>query len=163
MDPLRPLTCSTKIARMAHRGRHGHLQPWARPFVRALLVAFVVCGLFGIEAWPLSGFRLFSSPRGDDWTSWRLIVVGETGDRTRLPVQSLPRHYGGLSFVARRISSMDPVDRERVCRTWIQAAESMNLDVEAIEVERLDHTVMPRDGNRPAVPPRRATVHVCLA
>ena len=41
------------------------VQPWARPFVTTLLGAFVLCGLFGIEAWPLSGFRLFSAPRSD--------------------------------------------------------------------------------------------------
>src|SRR5206468_2883631 len=36
---------------------------WAKWFVSLFLTAFVVCGVVGIEAWPLTGWRLFSHVR----------------------------------------------------------------------------------------------------
>jgi hypothetical protein len=68
-------------------------QPWARPFVAVLLAAFVTCGVLGIEAWPLSGFRLFSAPRGAVTTGWRLIAVTADGERVRINVSRLGAAY----------------------------------------------------------------------
>ncbi|HEX7147705.1 MAG TPA: hypothetical protein VF512_09355, partial [Actinomycetota bacterium] len=36
---------------------------WARWFVGAYLAVFVVCGVVGLEAWPLTGWRLFADAR----------------------------------------------------------------------------------------------------
>src|ERR671914_45223 len=45
--------------------RHAPDQPprWARRFVAAYLAVFLVCGLAGFEAWPLTGWRLFADAR----------------------------------------------------------------------------------------------------
>ncbi|HKZ75754.1 MAG TPA: hypothetical protein VJ259_03740 [Actinomycetota bacterium] len=41
-----------------------------RAVVAVFLSAFLVCGLAGVEAWPLSGFRLFSHLRTDRPEGW---------------------------------------------------------------------------------------------
>src|SRR6478735_5308554 len=33
---------------------------WVRGFVALFLIAFLLCGVFAIEAWPLTGWKLFS-------------------------------------------------------------------------------------------------------
>lgn len=55
------------------------VSPRIRWFVRTFLLIFVVCGMARIEAWPLTGWRLFSHVRKPVQTSWRAVVVAPSG------------------------------------------------------------------------------------
>jgi hypothetical protein len=48
---------------MRHAVEHPSPPAWTRRFVAVFLAAFVVCGIFGLEAWPLTGWRLFADAR----------------------------------------------------------------------------------------------------
>src|SRR6266536_519518 len=53
--------------------------PWARRFVWAFLAAFVIAGVFGIEAWPLTGWRLFADARTAKQVSWQGVTAAPAG------------------------------------------------------------------------------------
>jgi hypothetical protein len=138
-------------------------QPWARPFVAVLLAAFVTCGVLGIEAWPLSGFRLFSAPRGAVTTGWRLIAVTADGERVRINVSRLGAAYRGFGFVARSFEDLTPPERAAVCGVWLRAAASIGIDAARLMLVKVEQLLEPRDQNGPLTEPRRTTEATCSA
>lgn len=136
-------------------------QPWAQPFVALLLAAFVVCGLFGIEAWPFSGFRLFSAPRPPAWSSYHGVVVGLDGRTSRLRVSSLPAAYRGFGLAAARLTSQPRPKQLAVCRAYADAVGSAGLPVGELRIYRVAHVVLPREGGRPTTPVTRTLVARC--
>src|SRR6266511_4560771 len=64
--------------------------PWARRFVWAFLAAFVIAGVFGIEAWPLTGWRLFADARTAKQVRWQGVTVDAAGRERPIPWDALP-------------------------------------------------------------------------
>jgi hypothetical protein len=138
-------------------------QPWARPFVVMLLAAFVTCGLLGIEAWPLSGFRLFSAPRSSLSTGWRLVAVTTDGEHVPVNVSRLGAAYRGFGFVARSFEDLTPPERAAVCGVWLRAAASIGIDAARLMLVKVEQLLEPRDGNGPLTEPHRTTEATCSA
>jgi hypothetical protein len=135
---------------------------WTRAFVGLFLTAFVLCGLLGIEACPLSGFRLFSHLRTADRTAFVVVTVDDHGLETPIPFGRLPAAYRGSGFVARDLPSLSSEERLSTCRVWIDVAErELGRDVAEIRIYRLDITVLPRTGERAASRPARSLVYDC--
>lgn len=126
-----------------------------------LLAAFLICGVFGIEAWPLSGFRLFSAPRGPISTGWRLVAVGPDGVERSVSVWRLGAAYRGFGFVARTFLDLPPEDQAATCEAWLRATASIGIDAEMLRVVTLDLPLVPRDERGPLVEPRRTVVATC--
>jgi hypothetical protein len=57
------------------------------------LVLLVVAGLRSTEAWPLTGWRLFSGVRTDHQTGWSFETVDPSGATAPLSLSSLPLGY----------------------------------------------------------------------
>lgn len=136
-------------------------QPWARPFVAALLIAFLTCGVLGIEAWPLSGFRLFSAPRSSVATGWHLVAVTAEGAEVPVNVSRLGAAYRGYGFVARSFHELPQPERIAVCRAWLRAAASMGIHAAALQLVRVDQPLVPRNDRGPLAEPRRTIVATC--
>jgi hypothetical protein len=137
---------------------------WTRAFVGIFLTAFVICGLLGIEAWPLSGFRLFSHLRTADHTALIGVTVDDEGVETPIPFGRLPAAYRGFGFVARDLPSLTSRERLSTCRVWMTAVErELERDVAGVRIYRLDVPVLPRAGERPASRPARSLVYGCSA
>ncbi|MDQ4098050.1 MAG: hypothetical protein M3144_09310, partial [Actinomycetota bacterium] len=60
-----------------------------RVFVVCFLGLFLSCGFLGIEAWPLTGFKLFSHVRGDGLPGWEAVSVGGAGRERLIDFASL--------------------------------------------------------------------------
>ena len=138
------------------------VQAWARSFVALLLTGFVVCGLFGVEAWPFSGFRLFSAPRLSTWSSFHGEMIDPDGGVSRLRVASLPTAYRGFGLMASRLSSQPGPDRRAVCRAYANAALAAGVPVEELGIYRDEHDVLPRDGTRPTTPVASTLLTRCV-
>jgi hypothetical protein len=136
-------------------------QPWARPFVTVLLAAFVTCGALGIEAWPLSGFRLFSSPRSSVTTGWRMIALTPDGEQVPVNVSRFGPAYRGFGFVARSFDDLSAQERSAACRAWFKAAAAIGIDAAALQLVRVDQTLLPRDDEGPLAEPRHTIVSTC--
>src|SRR6266511_3523031 len=76
--------------------------PWARRFVWAFLAAFVIAGVFGIEAWPLTGWRLFADARTAKQVSWQGVTVDAAGRARGGDVRAV-RIYQVETDVSRRV------------------------------------------------------------
>jgi hypothetical protein len=138
-------------------------QPWARPFVAMLLAAFVTCGLLGIEAWPLSGFRLFSAPRSSLTTGWRLVAITTTAEQVPLNVSRFGAAYRGFGVVARSFDDLAPPERAAVCGAWLRVAASTGVDAAGLMLIKVEQQLEPRDRNGPLTEPRLTVEATCSA
>ncbi len=91
-------------------------------FVLTFLALFVVCGLFGIEAWPLTGFELFSHPRHDRIPGWEARAVDGSGAEQLIDFTALGRAYRGGLAVMRGFPRLSYEQRLEACRAWLAAA-----------------------------------------
>jgi hypothetical protein len=136
---------------------------WARWFVGAFLLAFVVCGLTGIEAWPLTGWRLFSHVRTEHQTTWRAAAVDAAGGERGVAFAGLPVAYKGFTLIMSRFDELSVARREETCRAWARAVGRSGQDIESLRLYRLDRDLVPRRAGRPATPAGQTLAYECDA
>jgi hypothetical protein len=131
-----------------------------RAFVVVFLSAFLLCGLFGFELWPLTGWRLFSELRTDRQVTWRATVVAEDGE-TQIAFAELPRAYRNFPLVMRTFSSLPPAEQAAACRAWLGAARREHPRASAVRIYRVDWYLSHRHGSREGPPPRSTLLLAC--
>ena len=134
------------------------VSPGVRWFVRIFLAAFVTCAIFGIELWPLTGFRLFSHLRHEHVAAWQAETVDADGVAAPLELTELPRAYQGLGPVMDGFSSRSDGDRDDMCRAWLEEARRIRPGVREVRIFRVEWDALPRRGPRPARITRRLAV-----
>ncbi len=139
-------------------GSDDHVQPWSRRFVVAFLFVFVVCGVVGVEAWPLTGWRLFSHARGPHQVSWQAVAV-EGSSRHVVVFSRLPWAFHGFSLVMDRFDRLSASRRAETCQAWRTAERRHDgRTVTALQLFRVE-----RDLRTPAEPGSRTLVFRCPA
>ncbi len=128
---------------------------WARRFVWACLAVFVLAGLFGFEAWPLTGWRLFADARTARQLSWQAVTVDGAGRELPVPFAGLPIRYQGNVQVLKRYPERPPSEQAAICRAWADAVRARGGDVREVRIYRLEVDVSQRLGDRGAPPTRR--------
>jgi hypothetical protein len=134
---------------------------WAGWFVRSFLAAFVVCAVVGIEAWPLTGFRLFSHLRYANQTEWQAFAVRPDGSEAWLPLSRVHGGYNGFPLVMKSFASRTPEQRTNMCRAWTVAAAALQETTVAIRIYTIERRLEPRNGRHAAHPPRRTLAYTC--
>jgi hypothetical protein len=132
-----------------------------RWLVRCFLVAFVACGLFGLEVWPLTGFTFFSRLRTDTRIIWVADTVGPSNHETPLWFTDLPRAYQGFGLIMRGFAKLSPTARAATCQSWLAEARRVRSPVNAIRIYRVTWRALPRVGEGPAPPPSRVLTYAC--
>jgi len=95
------------------------LAPWpARAFVIAFTVAIAVCGAFSIEAWPLTGWRLFSRERPQIAMGWTATSVDRRGKETPIDFRRFPSANQYFISVMSTYGSLSRGEQEATCRAW---------------------------------------------
>ena len=118
----------------------------ARLFVGGFLALFALCGVVGIEAWPLTGWRLFSEVRRPTQVGWQAVTVDTAGGERAVPFERMPRGFSGALHVMGRLPSAPATEQRAVCRAW--AAEVERLGAPAPAAVRVYRTVFSvRDGS----------------
>jgi hypothetical protein len=130
----------------------------------AFLVAFVVCGLGGFEAWPLTGWRLFADARQRVQHARLAVAVDMAGAERPIPFAELPAGFHGNVQVLRGFGALPVARQAAVCDAWAGALRARGWLVAEI---RIDDTVTdvgdrrgPRSASRGAAP-RRTPRWVC--
>jgi hypothetical protein len=132
----------------------------SRWFVRAFLAAFFLCAILGLEAWPLTGFRLFSQLRHETRTMWVADTVSPGGEAP-LWFTQLPRAYQGFSLIIWRFGRLSPASKRAACAAWLFEARRVRQGVTAIRIFRVAWRALPRRGIRSVQPPSSALAYVC--
>ena len=91
----------------------------------ALVAAVAACGLGGVEAWPLTGWRLFSERRGPVATRLEARTVADDGTEAPVPFGRLPHAYSGSGPVLQEMASQRPEEREPACGAWAAATSEL--------------------------------------
>ena len=95
------------------------LAPWpARALVVAFTMAIVVCGAFSIEAWPLTGWRLFSKERQQIAPGWMATSVDARGKETPVDFGRFPRADRYFISVMSTYGALSRDEREATCQAW---------------------------------------------
>jgi hypothetical protein len=131
-----------------------------RLFVAVFLSAFILCGFLGIEAWPLTGWRLFSHLRTSTLTTWQAQTVDVAGRATPLRFGQLPRAYRNFALIMKNFVAQPPGEQAAACADWAQAARDEGRQVQAVRIYRLQWDLSQRVDDR-ARPTGRRLVYSC--
>ncbi len=140
---------------------HRRAPRFARPFAVTYIAAVIACGVLTIEAWPLTGWQLFSHVRSDEQVGWKAVAVDGAGRAHDYPLARLGDGYRGFPFVVGELSSRPAGERATICRAWVRGArELIGVDASAVRIYELRWRLSERRGSR-AAPPQRRLRYVC--
>ncbi|MEA2520773.1 MAG: hypothetical protein QOI81_419, partial [Actinomycetota bacterium] len=105
-------------------------------FVRSYLGVFVFCALVGLELWPFTGFRLFSSLRTEQQIVWQADTLGADGKETPVVFQDLPRAYQGYQLIMPRFPSLSPAQKLATCSAWLDELRLSDPSASALRMYR---------------------------
>jgi hypothetical protein len=94
-------------------------------------------------------------------TGWRLVALTTDGEQVPVNVSRLGAAYRGFGFVARTLHELPASERAAVCGVWRRAAASIGIDAAAVQLVRIDQSLVPRDDDGPLAEPRRTIVSTC--
>jgi len=133
---------------------------WARRFVGVYLALFVVCGVAGFEAWPLTGWRLFADARPARQPGFQAVTVDGRGHETPIPFRDLPVGYRGDVQLLKGFAALPPARQAAVCQAWAAAVRDRGGEVAEVRIYQTVTDVSRRVGDRGA-PPERALRFTC--
>jgi hypothetical protein len=121
-------------------------------FVGAFLGLFLLSGLIGVEAWPLTGWSLYSRLRhGEQW-GWQVLAVGPDGGERPVELQRLPAAFHGVNYFLGGFAGRPPAEKESACLALGGAARAKYPDTVGLAVDRVRYHVR-TDLDRPPDPP----------
>ena len=142
-------------------GAGERVSPLVRGFVAAVLVAFLVCGILVIEAWPLTGWKLFSHLRHAQRGGWQVFTIDPAGRQTRVNFATFPRSDRHLSLIMRDYPRRSRAAQEAVCQAWAGRVRSQGRQVAGVRIYRTVVDLHGHRGQRRPPPPRRRLAYLC--
>jgi hypothetical protein len=131
-----------------------------RAYVGALLSLLIVFAAIDIEAWPLTGWRLFSTIRDDTQTGWVVEATDVEGDSRIVSFEELPPSYRNAAWVVAQLPNASVEKREAVCNAMLAAVVDVEPDTVSVRVARDRAQLEERDGEW-AVQHDLETLHTC--
>jgi hypothetical protein len=118
----------------------------ARIFVAVLFVLLLVPGLVGFDAWPLTGWRLFSLSRDADQTRWVLEAVDAAGERRVVSLEELPLGYRHAEWPMADLPGASTARRDAVCAALLDAVVDVHPSTVELTLSRDAARLIERDG-----------------
>ena len=122
--------------------------------VVGFLLAVLACGVLEVEAWPLSGFRLFSQVRTGTEVRWELVAVDAVGAERPVDLASMGRGFRQSLHQLPALAVGPVAAREAACEGWFGAAGAS--DPAAFRVYRSVYERSSPSSSSSAAPVQRA-------
>jgi len=132
----------------------------ARWLVGTLLVLLLVPGLVGFDAWPLTGWRLFSLARDETQTLWVLEAVDGGGSPRRVDLEELPLRYRHAEWPMADLPGASTARRQAVCEALLAAVVDVEPATAELRIARDAARLEERDGEWTVVDDLEV-VHAC--
>jgi hypothetical protein len=133
-----------------------------KAFVAAFLAAVLLCGVVVVEAWPLTGWRLFSHLRKPRQLGWQATTVSSTGKEARIRFATFPKAYRHLPLIMRDFALKTEGQQEGICRAWAsQVQRHTGRGVRQVRIYRTVVDLRRHQGRRTRVRPRRRLRYTC--
>ena len=101
---------------------------YVRRFVVALLVLLCVPAVIGFDAWPLTGWRLFSLARDNSQIRWVADVIRSDGDVVTVDFDELPIAYRHAEWPLAELGGAGKERRDDVCLALLDGVQEHRLD-----------------------------------
>ena len=118
----------------------------ARILVGILFLLMLVPGVIGFDAWPLTGWRLFSLSRGAEQSFWVLEAVDADGDRRVVSLEELPLRYRHAAWPMAELRGASDDERDELCTALFNAVVDVHPDTDELVIARDDARLVERDG-----------------
>ncbi|MFD2793876.1 hypothetical protein ACFS27_10005 [Promicromonospora vindobonensis] len=105
----------------------------------ALLLAVAIAG---VDFWPFSAYRLFSTVRSDATSSQQLVVSFADGTERAVSCVDHPVLRETMRFVP-KLAVIDARTRDVMLDTWFADCDIDGADVVRVRIDRVDRTVDP--------------------
>ncbi|MGH9214018.1 MAG: hypothetical protein ACRD2C_25595 [Acidimicrobiales bacterium] len=132
----------------------------ARWFVGLILAALVIPGLAGLEAWPLTGWKLFSLSRDESQTVWVLESVAAGGATREVSLEDLPLGYRHAEWPMSELLDASMPRRERACDALLAAIVDLHPATTELRLVR-DHQQMVAEGGDWVITHDPEEFHTC--
>ena len=126
-----------RARRLAHRARR-----LARGVTYGAPALLLVVALLGIDFWPFSAYRLFSTVRSDATSSQRLVVSFGDGTEQAVSCVDHPVLRETMRFVP-QLPVVDTKTRDVMFDTWFADCGIDGADVVRVRIDRVDRAVDP--------------------
>jgi hypothetical protein len=114
----------------------------------------------GLEAWPLTGWRLFADARQARQPGFQAVTVDRADRETPIPFRDLPAGYRGDVQVLKGFASLPSARQAAVCQAWATAVRERGGEVAEVRIYQTVTDVSQREGDRGA-PPARSLRFTC--
>lgn len=121
---------------MAQGGGTGGPTRLQRRLVFGTLGLLLASGLMGIEAWPLSAWRLFSEPRRAEQGGWVLRAVDAEGTATPIGLARLPLGYRFVGRSLEDLPAQPTGEGTELCQVLLGAVREVHPTATRLEVLR---------------------------
>lgn len=130
-------------------------------FIAAFLGLFLLGGLVGIEAWPITGWKLYSEIRHGERLDWQVLGVDGQGVEVAIPPDAFPPGYPGVNYFLRRFDWQSDAERRSACRALGEAARAREIYVARMRLYRVLSAVRPGTHGSATAPPQRVRSYEC--
>lgn len=115
---------------------------WTRVFAYGLIAVVLCAGVASFEAWPLSGFKLFSATRGPTRVSWELQAVVD-GEEQKVAIGETGAELGYSTLVLADFDEMSAGERDDVCAAWVAPLRESGAPVDELRIYRITADIRP--------------------
>jgi hypothetical protein len=119
-----------------------------KAIIGSLLALLLIAGLFRIELWPLTGWRLYATPRGPYSGKHYAYRVGPQGGEHKIDYRQLPYAYFRTPYLLDNFPDFDAQRREEVCDGLAHGEREGGRPVKELRIYWELKKVMPEDGKR---------------
>jgi hypothetical protein len=118
----------------------------ARIFVAVLFALLLVPGVVGFDAWPLTGWRLFSVSRDADQTRWVIRATDEDGETRTVSLEELPLRYRHAEWPMSELPGASDDRRRAVCEALFEAVAASDPTTVELTIARDRARLVERGG-----------------